>query len=72
MNYDGKNKNRSSVGDNSFIGCNVNLIAPVRVNANSYVAAGTTVTREVPEDSLAIGRARQENREGWVSERENK
>lgn len=72
VNYDGKNKNRSFVGDNSFIGCNVNLIAPVRVNANSYVAAGTTVTKEVPEDSLAIGRARQENKEGWVTERENK
>ena len=72
VNYDGKNKNRSYVGDNSFVGCNVNLIAPVRINANSYVAAGTTVTREVPEDSLAIGRARQENKEGWVTERENK
>ncbi|HWQ29341.1 MAG TPA: bifunctional UDP-N-acetylglucosamine diphosphorylase/glucosamine-1-phosphate N-acetyltransferase GlmU, partial [Negativicutes bacterium] len=72
VNYDGKHKNRSYVGDNSFIGCNVNLIAPVRVNANSYVAAGTTVTHEVPKDSLAIGRARQENKEGWVTERENK
>lgn len=72
VNYDGKNKNRSSVGDNSFIGCNVNLIAPVKVNANTYVAAGTTVTREVPEDSLAIGRARQENKEGWLNRRENK
>lgn len=72
VNYDGKNKNRSYVGDNSFIGCNVNLIAPVKVNANTYVAAGTTVTREVPEDSLAIGRARQENKEGWVTKRENK
>lgn len=72
VNYDGKNKNRSFVGDNSFIGCNVNLIAPVKVNANTYVAAGTTVTREVPEDSLAIGRARQENKEGWLTKRENK
>jgi bifunctional UDP-N-acetylglucosamine pyrophosphorylase/glucosamine-1-phosphate N-acetyltransferase len=72
VNYDGKNKNRSSVGDNSFIGCNVNLIAPVTVKANSYVAAGTTVTKEVPEYSLAIGRVKQENKDGWVTERENK
>ncbi len=72
VNYDGKNKNRTFVGDNSFIGCNANLIAPVRINSNSYIAAGTTVTKEVPQDSLAIGRARQENKEGWVIERKNK
>ena len=72
VNYDGKHKNRTYVGDNSFIGCNANLIAPVRINSNSYIAAGTTVTKEVPQDSLAIGRARQENKEGWVAERENK
>ncbi|MHB1392845.1 MAG: bifunctional UDP-N-acetylglucosamine diphosphorylase/glucosamine-1-phosphate N-acetyltransferase GlmU [Clostridia bacterium] len=72
VNYDGKNKNRTYVGDNSFIGCNANLIAPVRINTNSYIAAGTTVTKEVPQDSLAIGRARQENKEGWVVKRENK
>ncbi len=72
VNYDGKNKNRTYVGDNSFIGCNANLIAPVRINTNSYIAAGTTVTKEVPNDSLAIGRVRQENKEGWVIERENK
>ncbi|HYF81930.1 MAG TPA: bifunctional UDP-N-acetylglucosamine diphosphorylase/glucosamine-1-phosphate N-acetyltransferase GlmU [Clostridia bacterium] len=72
VNYDGKNKNRTYVGDNSFIGCNANLIAPVRINTNSYIAAGTTVTKEVPQDSLAIGRVRQENKEGWVVERENK
>jgi bifunctional UDP-N-acetylglucosamine pyrophosphorylase/glucosamine-1-phosphate N-acetyltransferase len=72
VNYDGKNKYRTYVGDNSFVGCNANLIAPVRVNENSYIAAGTTVTKDVPQDSMAIGRARQENKEGWVTERENK
>ncbi|HRS21178.1 MAG TPA: bifunctional UDP-N-acetylglucosamine diphosphorylase/glucosamine-1-phosphate N-acetyltransferase GlmU, partial [Clostridia bacterium] len=72
VNYDGKKKYRTYVGDNSFVGCNVNLIAPVRVNENTYVAAGTTVTKDVPQDSLAIGRARQENKEGWVTERKNK
>jgi len=72
VNYDGKHKHRTYVGDNTFVGCNANLIAPVRINENSYIAAGTTVTKEVPPDSLAIGRARQENKEGWVTERENK
>lgn len=66
VNYDGKKKHRTKVEDNSFVGCNVNLVAPVVVGKNSYVAAGTTVTRSVPEESLAIGRARQENIEGWV------
>ena len=72
VNYDGKKKYRTYVGDNSFVGCNVNLVAPVRVNENTYVAAGTTVTKDVPQDSLAIGRARQENKEGWVTKRKNK
>jgi bifunctional UDP-N-acetylglucosamine pyrophosphorylase/glucosamine-1-phosphate N-acetyltransferase len=72
VNYDGKHKNRTYVGDNSFIGCNTNLIAPVRINSNAYIAAGTTVTKDVPQDSLAIGRVRQENKEGWVTKRENK
>ena len=66
VNYDGKQKHRTYVGDNSFVGCNVNLIAPVRVDKNTYIAAGTTVTEDVPQDSMAIGRARQENKEGWL------
>lgn len=69
VNYDGEKKSRTVVGDNCFVGCNVNLVAPVKVNSGSYIAAGTTVTDEVPEDSLAIGRARQENKKGWVSKR---
>ncbi|MFZ5354776.1 MAG: bifunctional UDP-N-acetylglucosamine diphosphorylase/glucosamine-1-phosphate N-acetyltransferase GlmU [Bacillota bacterium] len=66
VNYDGRKKNRTVIEDNCFIGCNVNLIAPVTVKENSYVAAGTTITREVPKESLAIGRAKQENKEGWA------
>lgn len=66
VNYDGKKKHRTKVEDYSFVGCNVNLVAPVVVGKNSYIAAGTTVTTNVPEESLAIGRARQENIEGWV------
>ncbi len=72
VNYDGKQKHRAYVGDNSFIGCNVNLIAPVKVYDNTYIAAGTTVTKDVPRDSLAIGRVRQENKEGWVNQKKNK
>lgn len=72
VNYDGVNKNRTAVDDNSFIGCNVNLIAPVSVKENAYVAAGTTVTKEVPEGSLAIGREKQRNIEGWVTRKRKK
>jgi bifunctional UDP-N-acetylglucosamine pyrophosphorylase/glucosamine-1-phosphate N-acetyltransferase len=66
VNYDGKNKNRSIVEDNCFVGCNVNVVAPVTIKRGSYIAAGTTLTKDVPEDSLSIGRARQENKEGWM------
>ena len=66
VNYDGKKKNKTIVGDNSFIGCNVNLISPVEVKDNAYVAAGSTITDEVPENSLAIARCRQVIKEDWV------
>lgn len=66
VNYDGKKKNKTIVGDNSFIGCNVNLISPVEVKNSAYVAAGSTITDEVPENSLAIARSRQVIKEDWV------
>lgn len=66
VNYDGKKKHKTVIGDNCFIGCNTNLVAPVTVNDNSYVAAGSTITEEVPEYSLAIARSRQVNKEDWV------
>lgn len=66
VNYDGVRKFRSTVGDNSFVGCNVNLVSPVNVSQNAYVAAGTTLTQDVPEHALAIGREKQRNIEGWV------
>ena len=66
VNYDGKKKHRTLVGDDVFIGCNVNLVAPVTVNNRAYVAAGTTVTQNVPAGALSIGRSRQENKEKWV------
>lgn len=68
-NYNGKDKARSVVEDNSFIGCNVNLVAPVKVNELSYIAAGTTVTQDVPSGALAIGRSKQENKSGWVEKK---
>ena len=72
VNYDGKNKYRCTVGDNSFIGCNTNMIAPVTIGAGSYVAAGSTITDNVPEEALAIARARQTNKEGWAADRRKK
>jgi len=72
VNYDGCKKHQTIVEDNAFIGCNSNLIAPVTVKAGSYVASGSTINREVPEDSLAIARNRQENKIGWVKKRRNK
>lgn len=65
VNYDGKQKHHIEVGDNSFIGCNTNLIAPVSVEANTYIAAGSTITDRVPAEALAIARARQVNKEGY-------
>ena len=72
VNYDGKNKYRCTVGDDSFIGCNTNMIAPVTIGKGSYVAAGSTITDDVPEESLAIARARQTNKPGWAADRRKK
>lgn len=68
-NYDGVRKYRTTVEDHAFIGCNTNLIAPVRVGKNAYTAAGSTITRDVPADALAVARSRQQNIEGWVTRR---
>lgn len=67
VNYDGKNKHKTVIEDNAFVGCNANLVAPVTVRANSFIAAGSTITKEVPADALAIGRARQENKLGYMN-----
>lgn len=66
VNYDGVKKYKTIVGNNVFIGCNTNLVAPVEVKNNSYIAAGSTITENVPEYSLAIARAKQVNKEQWV------
>lgn len=67
VNYDGVNKHKTTIGDNAFIGCNTNLVAPVNIEAGAFVAAGTTVTKNVPEDALAIARSKQVNKEGYAS-----
>jgi bifunctional UDP-N-acetylglucosamine pyrophosphorylase/glucosamine-1-phosphate N-acetyltransferase len=66
VNYDGVHKHRTTIGNDAFIGCNTNLIAPVKVGDRAYTAGGSTITRDVPDDALAVARSRQENKEGWV------
>lgn len=66
VNYDGVKKHRTRIDDNAFVGCNTNLISPVEVKKNAYIAAGSTITDDVPENALAIARARQVVKEDWV------
>ena len=69
VNYDGKSKYRCTVEDDCFIGCNTNMVAPVTIGKGSYVAAGSTITDNVPAGSLAIARERQTNKPGWADQR---
>jgi len=69
-NYDGKKKHRTVIGSDAMIGSNVNLIAPVEVGANAYVAAGSTISDDVPSEALAIARSRQENKLGYTKKQE--
>ena len=69
VNYDGRDKHRSNVGDGAFIGCNTNLVSPVNVEEKAYIAAGSTITQDVPAGALAIAREKQRNLEGWVEKR---
>lgn len=71
VNYDGKNKFKTIVKDNAFIGCNTNLISPVTINEGAFTAAGSTITDDVPEGGLGIARAKQVNKEGWVQKRKD-
>jgi bifunctional UDP-N-acetylglucosamine pyrophosphorylase/glucosamine-1-phosphate N-acetyltransferase len=66
-NYDGFQKHTTTIGEGAFIGSDSQIVAPVTVGANAYVATGTTVTKDVPAGALAIGRARQENKEGYAA-----
>ncbi len=66
VNYDGKNKHTTVIKDNAFIGCNSNLIAPITIGENAYIAAGSTINKNVPNDALAIARNKQENKDGYA------
>jgi len=65
-NYDGVNKHKTEIGDGVFVGSDSTLVAPVKIGKGAYVGAASCITEDVPEDSLALGRARQTTKEGWV------
>ena len=65
-NYDGRQKHATVIEDGAFVGTNSSLVAPLRIGRDAYVAAGSTVTEDVPAESLAVGRGRQVNKEGWA------
>jgi bifunctional UDP-N-acetylglucosamine pyrophosphorylase/glucosamine-1-phosphate N-acetyltransferase len=66
-NYDGEKKHETRIGDGAFIGSDSILVAPIQIGNEAYVAAGSTLTQAVPDGALALGRARQENKEGWTA-----
>jgi len=68
-NDDGQEKHRTVVEDDVFIGSDTQLVAPVRIGKGAYIGSGSTITRDVPPDSLAVSRARQRVIEGWVAEK---
>jgi UDP-N-acetylglucosamine diphosphorylase/glucosamine-1-phosphate N-acetyltransferase len=72
VNYDGVSKHKTVVEDHAFVGCNVNLVAPVTVKQGAYVAAGSTITEDVDSDSLAIARSRQVVKKNWVSNKKTR
>jgi len=68
-NYDGINKNKTTIGEGAFIGSDTQLIAPVRIGKGAYVGAGSTVTSDVPSEALAVSRSKQQNIKGWAKKR---
>ncbi len=68
-NYDGRRKHRTRIGKGAFVGSHTTLVAPVSVGEGAYTAAGTVVTHDVPDDALAVGRTRQENKDSWAKRR---
>jgi bifunctional UDP-N-acetylglucosamine pyrophosphorylase/glucosamine-1-phosphate N-acetyltransferase len=71
-NYDGISKRKTTIGNDVFVGSDSTLIAPLTVGNGAYIAAGSCITDDVPEDALALGRARQTIKEGWVTARRSK
>ena len=72
VNYDGKNKHKTIIGDNVFIGCNTNLIAPIKVASDSFIAAGSTVTYNIEQGEFVIARTRQEAKRGYADKYKKK
>lgn len=68
-NYDGKTKNKTIIKENAFIGCNSNLVAPVIIEEHAFIAAGSTITKNVSKNTLAIARSRQENKENYLQKK---
>lgn len=64
-NYDGKDKHKTNIGDNSFVGTNSSLVAPITVGKNAYVGAGSTITKDIPDNALGVARGKQKNKENW-------
>jgi bifunctional UDP-N-acetylglucosamine pyrophosphorylase / glucosamine-1-phosphate N-acetyltransferase len=71
-NYDGEKKHQTKIGEGAFIGSNSTLVAPIEIGTESYVGAGSVITKPVPDQALAVGRGRQFNKEGWVANRKKK
>lgn len=71
-NYDGQNKYKTQIGKNVFVGSNTSLVAPVEIDENSLIAAGSVITRNVPKNSLAVARGKQENKENWFEKLEKR
>jgi bifunctional UDP-N-acetylglucosamine pyrophosphorylase/glucosamine-1-phosphate N-acetyltransferase len=71
-NFDGRRKHRTVIGTDAFVGSDSTLVAPVTIGEGSYVAAGSTITNDVPAGALGIARGRQENKDGWVEQRKLK
>ena len=69
-NYDGKNKHKTKIGDKSFIGTNSSLVAPITIGSNAYVAAGSVITKDVPDNALGVGRSKQKNKENWSKKKD--
>jgi bifunctional UDP-N-acetylglucosamine pyrophosphorylase/glucosamine-1-phosphate N-acetyltransferase len=67
-NYDGFNKHKTDIGSGAFIGSNSSLVAPVKIGNGAYVASGSVITGNVPDDSLGVARTRQVNKEGWAKD----
>ncbi len=68
-NYDGVHKHKTTIGEGVFVGSDATLVAPVTIADGAYIGAGSCITKDVPAGALALGRARQETKEGWVAER---